>query len=250
MRTFEDLIAEGASVPTEGWDFSWFAGRATEQRPSWGYARLVAARMATVTAALDLQTGGGEVLAGVPKAPPLLVATESWQPNLALAAARLGLRGGRVVAAVDAALPFAGAAFDLVVSRHPVDTCWLEVARVLRPGGTFLSQQIGAGTMRELAEAVTGVPHPPPRRQWHTHVADRARAAGLTVTDLRYEELRAEFFDVAAVVHFLRKVVWTVPDFTVEKYRDGLASIDRTIRADGSFVAYSRRFLIEARKAG
>lgn len=36
-RTFEELLAEGESVPVEGWDFSWFDGRATEERPPWGY---------------------------------------------------------------------------------------------------------------------------------------------------------------------------------------------------------------------
>ena len=65
MDDFDALIAEAVAVPVEGWDFSWFDGRATEQRPSWGYARLVGERMATVRAALDVQTGGGEVLATV-----------------------------------------------------------------------------------------------------------------------------------------------------------------------------------------
>jgi hypothetical protein len=35
---FEALITQGAQAPVEGWDFSWFDGRATEHRPSWGYA--------------------------------------------------------------------------------------------------------------------------------------------------------------------------------------------------------------------
>ena len=34
--TFDEEIAEGLAVPTDGWDFSWFAGRATEERPGWG----------------------------------------------------------------------------------------------------------------------------------------------------------------------------------------------------------------------
>ena len=63
------MIVEGGGVPVEGWDFSWLAGRATEERPPWGYARLVAARMAAVSAALDVDTGGGEVLAEVPAQP-------------------------------------------------------------------------------------------------------------------------------------------------------------------------------------
>lgn len=66
MSTFDDLVAEAAAAPVAGWDFSWLDGRATEQRPSWGYHRLVAERMARAHAALDVQTGGGELLAGVP----------------------------------------------------------------------------------------------------------------------------------------------------------------------------------------
>jgi hypothetical protein len=83
--TFEQLIAEGESVPVEGWDFAWFDGRATEERPRWGYSRLLAGRMARAAAGLDIQTGGGEVLARISHPPPVLVATESWPPNVAVA---------------------------------------------------------------------------------------------------------------------------------------------------------------------
>ena len=38
---FDELIAEGAAAPVAGWDFSWFDGRATEERPHWGYVRLL-----------------------------------------------------------------------------------------------------------------------------------------------------------------------------------------------------------------
>ena len=65
MASFEERVAEGVSVPVEGWDFSWFDGRATEERPPWGYAGLLAPRLATAQAVLDVETGGGEVLAGV-----------------------------------------------------------------------------------------------------------------------------------------------------------------------------------------
>jgi hypothetical protein len=41
--------------------------------------------MVRASVALDLQTGGGEVLAGVPRLAPLTVATESWPPNIARA---------------------------------------------------------------------------------------------------------------------------------------------------------------------
>jgi len=51
--SFEELVAEGSSVPIEGWDFTWFDGRASEERPAWGYSRMMAERMAQATAALE-----------------------------------------------------------------------------------------------------------------------------------------------------------------------------------------------------
>ncbi len=75
-------------------------------------------------------------------------------------------------------------------------------------------------------------------------------AAGLAVVDVREESLRTVFYDVGAVVHFLRKVVWIVPDFTVDRYRQRLAELHDRIQLEGSFVAHAQRFLIEAQKTG
>ncbi|MEV4704064.1 class I SAM-dependent methyltransferase [Actinoplanes sp. NPDC049316] len=201
--------------------------------------------MAGAAAALDLQTGGGEVLATVPEPPRVLIAVEAWRPNVPVAARNLRPLGASVVEAGNS-LPFRDAVFDLVVSRHPVRTPWDEVARVLRPGGTFLTQQIGAGTNRELSEAMLG-PLPPPEPQ---HFERLVAAAGLSLVDLRAERLRVEFFDVAAVAYFLRKVVWTVPGFSIERFRPRLREVHDRIGRDGVFRSYSRRVLVEAVKPG
>ena len=253
MPSFEELVAEGASVPVEGWDFSWFEGRATEERPPWGYAGLVGERIATSRAVLDVQTGGGEVLAGVARrqrVPPLLVATESWRPNVAVARTQLGPLGATVVAVADSpTLPFAPGSFDLVLSRHPVAVFWDEIARVLEPGGTYLSQQIGAGTNRELTTFIMG-PQPINESRTLAGVRAAAEAAGLEVIEIRECSLRVEFFDVAAVVCFLRKVVWTVPGFTAEAFAESLHRVHGVIERDGAFVSTARRMLVEARKSG
>lgn len=249
-RSFDDLVAEADSVSVDGWDFSWLDGRASEQRPSWGYQRLLGERLAAVEAALDIQTGGGEVLAGVPALPPLMAATESWPPNLAKATALLHPRGAVVVADADEPpLPFADASFDLVASRHPVTVWWEEIARVLRPGGAYFSQHVGPASAVELVEFFLG---PQPGAAKNARHPDRARAgaaaAGLEVVDLRPESLRMEFQDIGAVVYFLRKVIWMVPGFTVDAHRDRLRALHERIEAEGPFVAHSTRFLIEARK--
>jgi SAM-dependent methyltransferase len=250
--TFDELIAEGDAVPVAGWDFYWFGGRATEERPDWGYARLMGEQMAQAGAALDVQTGGGEVLAAALRAsgarPAVLAATESWPPNAELARRNLAALGGSVAAvADDDDLPFAPGTFDLVVSRHPTVVVWPEIARVLRPGGSYFSQQVGAGTNRELTDFMMGTRPVRPGRSTEVAAA-AARAAGLEVADLREQALRVEFFDVAAVVYFLRKVFWTVPGFTVAGYLEPLARMHGHIQAHGSFISHAQRFLIEARK--
>lgn len=256
VRTFTDLVAEATAAPVDGWDFSWLDGRATEQRPSWGYQRLIAARLATASAAVDLQTGGGEVVAGAaqsggarPPFPPTMAATEAWPPNAARATQLLHPLGVVVVSVPERPpLPFCDEAFDLVTSRHPNEIWWSEIARVLRPGGGYLAQQIGPASMIELTEHFLG-PMPDKGAQYAPALQEsQARAAGLQVLDVRAERLRAEFFDIGAVVYFLRKVIWTVPGFTVDAHLDRLRELHDRIESDGPFVAHATRVLVDARK--
>ncbi|MHC9295218.1 methyltransferase domain-containing protein [Mycobacterium sp. LTG2003] len=249
-RDLDALVGEAESAPVDGWDFSWLAGRATEQRPSWGYQRLMSQRLEQATSALDIQTGGGEVLAGAEKFPLTMAATESWPPNVARATRLLGPRGVVVVATPDEPpLPFGDGAFDLVVSRHPATVWWTEIARVLGPGGTYFAQHVGPASVFELVEFFLGPQERARTKRRPDDESAAARAAGLDVVDVRSERLRMEFLDIGAVVYFLRKVIWTVPDFTVEGYRDRLYALHRQIEADGPFIAHSSRHLIEVRKA-
>ncbi|MFT3719187.1 class I SAM-dependent methyltransferase [Pseudorhodoferax sp.] len=249
MKPFDDLVTEAEAADVSGWGFDWLAGRASEERPPWSYARLLAQRLARVASALDLDTGGGEVLDEVPRLPPRMCATEAWPPNARAARDRLGARGVQVVeVASGAALPFADASFALVTSRHPVRPDWAEIRRVLAPGGHYFAQHVGPASAFALIEHFLG---PLPRER---HLRDpqeeaaAARAAGLTVTDLCTARCRMVFHDVGAVVWILRKCVWWVPDFSARKYRNALLGLDRQMRQGVPFVAHSTRHLIEARR--
>lgn len=250
--TFDEEIAEGLAVPTDGWDFSWFAGRATEERPGWGYVRLCGERLGRAGAVLDVDTGGGEVFAEAlglaDRVPATVRATEGWAPNHELASAALRPFGGEVTL-VDgaAALPYPDRTFDLVMSRHPVSFPYAEAARVLAPGGTLLVQEVGAGSNRALYEYLMG-PQVNRDGEYLDEVRARVAAVGLDLVRLQDALTRVEFFDLAAVVHFLRKVLWTVPDFSVERYDGRLRALREHIAAHGSFVCHSRRTLVEARK--
>jgi len=232
-----------------GWSFDWLRGRATEQRPPWGYSRLLASRLAHVDVGLDIDTGGGEIIAEAPRLPSRMVVTEGWRPNAERAHRLLSPRGVHVVFVEQGRpFPFPDATFALVSSRHPVDPDWREIARVLAPQGTYLAQHVGPASAFELIEWFLG---PVPRERLSRdpeREAAAARSAGLRVVDLRKARCRMEFFDIGAVVYILRKCVWWVPDFTVGRYRTALARLDAHIREHGVFVSHSTRTLIEARR--
>ncbi len=250
--TFEQRLAEGVAAPVDGWEFSWFEGRATEERPTWGYSDRVVPRMASAASVLDIQTGGGELLAELlvrsSSSPRRVVATESFPPNVGIAAAVLARCGVSVIEAAEGdPLPFVADRFDLVISRHPTVTVWPEIARVLEPGATYLSQQVGPGSNRELTDFMMG-PQPVSDRRSAERAGIEAEQAGLEVVDLRQASLEVTFLDVGAVVAFLRKVPWTVPGFSAEAYRERLADLHEQIARNGPFVSHAQRFLIEAVK--
>lgn len=250
MRGYEELVQEASAADVTGWGFEWLDGRATEERPPWGFARLLADRLATATSALDVDTGGGEVISQAPRLPRHMVVTESWPPNAQRAGELLGPRGVRVVeTALDEALPFPDLTFDLVSARHPVRQNWPEVHRVLKPSGHYFAQHVGPASAFELIEFFLGpLPEEARTARDPEHESAAARAAGLTVETVQTARCRMEFFDVGAVVWILRKCIWWVPDFTVERYEEKLRALDAQMRAGHPFVAHSTRHLLNARR--
>ena len=249
MRPFGELVAEAERADVTGWGFAWLEGRATEQRPPWGYGRLLSARLAQVGSALDIETGGGEVLSEAAILPPRMCATEAWPPNAERARRLLGPRGVEVFqVSEDGILPFSDKSFELVTSRHPVNPNWPEIYRVLSPEGCYFAQHVGPASAFELIEFFLGPL--PNQSQARDPLVERecAERAGLFITNLQTARCRMEFFDIGAVVWILRKCVWWVPDFSVERYRDKLLQLDGRIRNEGPFLAHSTRHLIEARR--
>jgi SAM-dependent methyltransferase len=247
MRSFEELVAEAESADVGGWGFGWLRGRATEERPPWGYARLLAERLAHAESALDIDTGGGEVVAEAPVLPPTMVVTEGWPPNAERARRLLGPRGVRVVETGDGPLPLRAGSFDLVTSRHPVRPDWAEIRRLLRPGGRYFAQHVGPASAFELIECFLGPLTEERKGRDPEREVAAAQRHGLEVVDVRRARCRMEFRDVGAVVWTLRKCVWWVPDFSVDRYERTLRALDASMRGGEPVVAHSSRHLIEAR---
>ncbi|WP_413319887.1 methyltransferase domain-containing protein [Agrococcus sp. 1P02AA] len=252
MLPFEQLVAEAVAADVDGWGFGWLDGRATEERPPWGYARLLAERVGAARAPLDLDTGGGEVLDEAPTIPVGTVATEGWPANLALARARLRPRGVDVREhRPGSPLPVADASRDLVTSRHPLAPDFAEIARVLEPGGAYFAQHVGPWSAAELSERFLGpLPGHPVLRDPATEIL-QAQEAGLELVAVQSVRLRQEYADIGAIVWILRKCPWWVPGFDPTRADDAtVRALDRQLRASGPFVAHASRHLLELRKSG
>jgi SAM-dependent methyltransferase len=186
---FESLIAEAQSHPVRGWDFSWLGSRRFTSPPPWDYDSLVLRRARLAPDMLDLGTGGGEWLAALPFRPRRTVATEAWQPNVAVAQARLRPLGVAVVQVEGAPdnqeqppdgkrgrLPFAAESFHLVTCRHEAFVA-REIARILVAGGLFVTQQVGTITTASTASSTCRHRDGPGTGPWSWR-SSRLRPAG------------------------------------------------------------------------
>lgn len=145
--------------------------------------------------ALDIATGGGHTALAVAPHFGQVIASDLTPPMLATAAAFIRQQGADNVtfAAADAErLPFASASFDLVTCRiaphhfTAVAAFVNEVARVLRPGGSFLLEDSIVSDDPEVAAYLNRIEwvrdHSHNRSlslsEWH----QLCTAAGLTIT--------------------------------------------------------------------
>lgn len=144
-------------------------------------------------------------------------------------------------------LPYPERCIDVVVDRHGgYDAA--EVARVLRPGGVLLSDQVAGDDVVDL-HAVFGAPLPRP------HVTLDARAgrladAGLDVTRREPWHGPLAFDDVAALVSYLTRVPWRSPaDFMVDGYGNTLIYLHMRAPAWGQPLVFTQsRFLLRAER--
>ena len=248
MTNFEEVVADAAAFPITGWDWTPLRGHDSMDPRPWDYLREVTSRLGGVTTLLDLGTGDGELLASISPRPSRMVATEGFAPMIPVAQARLSPLGIDVVPISDGGwdhLPFDDGFFDAIIDARAYYSA-PEIARLLAPGGWFLTEQVGSGNDRELNELLTGKLEPlNPDMQT---AANQLEENGLRVVDAREALIPHRFHDIWGVVYYLRLVTWQLPDFTVDRYRSGLRQIHGHILENGAFVAMSRRYLLAAVK--
>lgn len=234
----------------KGWDFSHIHGRYEEAEPPWDYEAIVRSVRKDEMKLLDYDTGGGEFLLSLGHPYENTAATEGYPPNVTLCRERLSPLGIDLRECKDAAdIPFSDASFDIVINRHG-DFDPPEIRRLLKPGGLFVTQQVGSCNDRDLVELVLpGTPKPFPHENQREQRA-RFEDAGFNI--LRAEEAFGPimFYDVGAFVWFARIIEWEFPGFSVDRCFDRLLRLQETIEREGRICGTTHRYLIAARKNG
>lgn len=246
---YEQWKAEENIAYIHGWDFSHIEGRYAEQGDlPWDYRKAILKRLKPDAKLLDIDTGGGEFLLSLKHPYENTAAMENYPPNVILCRetlAPLGVDfrpgGGKEK------LPFDSGSFDLVINRHG-DFYPEEIYRVLKPGGMFITQQVGAENDRELVQLLCGETPIPFPEQYLSTTVRRFQAAGFEILEKMECFRPIRFFDVAALVWFARIIQWEFPDFSVDTHLERLWETQRLLEKTGRIEGRIHRFFLIARK--
>ena len=234
----------------KGWDFSHIEGRYEEDTDfPWNYREVVQRYLTPKSRILDIDTGGGEFLLSLGHSYENTAATEGFAPNVQLCKEIL-LPLGIDFRATDGSweLPFEDESFDMVINRHG-DFHAEEIWRVLKPGGIFVTQQVGADNDREFVELLLPrVPELPFPEQYLNITEEKFKKAGFEIIEGQEAFGRLCFYEIGALVWFARIIEWEFAGFSVDSCLENLYRAQALLERDGAIVAKTHRFMLVAKK--
>jgi SAM-dependent methyltransferase len=210
MATYEELAHIAASVgEREGWDFA--RVRDAREPMPWDYVDVVQRYLQPSDHVLDVGTGGGEKLLSLAACFASAVGVDGSREMIETARKN---KAAAQVASVSfkvmrgEALQFSDDAFDVVLNRHcSVDV--RETFRVLRPGGYFITQQVGARNARNICDlfgcGVGGEYEPELFQDLSVLVGAFRQLGGRVVCAAEYD-VRYWFLDVESLLFWFRAV--------------------------------------------
>ena len=137
----------------------------------------------------------------------------------------------------------------IIINRHG-DFNPPEIMRLLKPGGLFITQQVGSDNDRELVEMVLpGAEKPFPHENLPEQSA-RFIDAGFEILQSDEAHGPIRFYDLGAFVWFARIIEWEFPGFSVDASFGRLLKLQETIEREGCIAGTTHRYLIAARKPG
>jgi len=231
-----------------GWDFSVIDQYYTQEDPPWDYRQEILSRLRSDMQILDMDTGGGEFLLTLGHPYDKTSVTEAYAPNVALCRRTLSPLGIRVEEADgEGSLPFADGEMDMILNRNG---SWnaQEAFRVLKPGGFFITQQVGDENDWEFVELLCPDRPKPFPRQSLPLIRQAFAEAGFEILEAQEAFPVMRFTDLGALVWFAHIIEWEFPNFSVMTHLPQLQRAEELLARDGEIATHTHRVFLAARK--
>ncbi len=247
--TYQQLRDIAATVgDRSGWDFSRMQ---TEREPvPWDYMEIVPRYLQRSDAILDVGTGGGEKLIAFSQSFGTGVGIDP-DPEMIGAARENGAAHPNVTFVEMGAetLAFSEATFDVVLTRH-APVCVPEVVRVLKPGGYFVTQGIGAQNMANIREAFgtgSGVQYD---EEFRSSIEEFTRL-GCRIVATGFYNVRYWVKDIPSLIFWFKAIAGAneVPEgFSIDRDWQAVSRIIAEHSSPGGVLTNEHRTLLVAQK--
>lgn len=234
----------------DGWDFSRLA---TERAPTpWNYTSVVSKYLRPNALLLDEGTGGGETLLSTATHCANAIGIDSSESMIAAATRNLSRSDVTNVAFLvmdNFETGFGDATFDAITNRH-ADFSDLEVDRILKPGGTFMTQQVGRNNTLNVLEAFDWTPDSFGHDYWGPpweEETQRYLDMGYEVVASKQYDVDYWFCDIESLLFWLKSSPLPQP-FDLDRHWRNLAKLMASSRSSRGFKTNEHRKLLVARK--
>ena len=120
---------------------------------------------------------------------------------------------------------------------------------MLKDGGLFITEQVGAENDRDLVELLLGKTELPFPKQYLKIARRQFCDAGFDILDAQECFRPIKFYDVGALVWFARIIEWEFPGFSVERCKDELLHAQELLEQNGVIEGRIHRFLLVCSKS-
>lgn len=234
-----------------GWDFSQIDSRMKSYGKKWNFTRILRDYVNKKTVLLDLGTGGGEMLLGI--APFVKKAYGIDHSESMVKTAKNNLRKSLLKDvefkfADTKKIPFLDKSFDVVSCRH-APFYVKEVFRVMKPGGIFITQQVGEKDKQNIKKIFgRGQSFGEKAGTLMNHYVKELKYSGFKIIRRGIYNATEYYANMEDMIFLLRNTP-IIPDFDTKNDEKNLRKLEKKYGSKKGIKTNSYRFIIIAEKS-